>query len=183
MEMVILTCWQTQETVPLFIITATQALPTLRHTPGLLTNPFTTNPYPAYGDFHPTIGDVDGDGLLDVVVGNSDGNLLYYKNTGTTSNPVFTGKTSAANPFAGIDVGRYAEPALVDLDADGDLDIAISSLYGSNPAYFKNTGTKTAPIYVQQTGSANPLDNTGRVGKPTFGDVDKDGDLDLVTGN
>ena len=46
--------------------------------------------------------DIDGDGDLDAFAGNWDGTILYYKNTGTATAPVFTQQTGAANPMDGI---------------------------------------------------------------------------------
>ena len=45
--------------------------------------------------------------------------------------------------------------------------------------YFENTGTSTAPVFVQRTGSANPFDgiDVGGVSRPALGDVDNDGTL------
>jgi hypothetical protein len=60
-------------------------------------------------------------GDLDLVVGNSDGELNYMENIGTSTAPVFVQRTGSANPFDGIDVGGVSRPALGDVDNDGTL--------------------------------------------------------------
>ena len=60
-------------------------------------------------------------GDLDLVVGNSWGELNYIENTGTSTAPVFVLRTGSANPFDGVDVGDNSAPALGDLDGDGTL--------------------------------------------------------------
>ncbi|NYT27373.1 MAG: VCBS repeat-containing protein [Candidatus Thiodubiliella endoseptemdiera] len=45
------------------------------------------------GDYSaPTLADIDGDGDLDLVMGEVYGTLKYYQNTGTTSNPAYEAK-------------------------------------------------------------------------------------------
>ena len=70
----------------------------------------------------PSFADLDGDGDLDAVVGEVDGTLNYFENTGSASAPAFTARTGAANPFDGVDVGARSTPSFADLDGDGDLD-------------------------------------------------------------
>ena len=45
--------------------------------------------------------------------------------------------------------------------------------------YMENTGTATAPVFVQRTGSANPFDgiDVGSYSAPALGDFDNDGTL------
>ncbi|MCY7349811.1 MAG: FG-GAP-like repeat-containing protein, partial [Cytophagaceae bacterium] len=131
----------------------------------------------------PSLGDVDGDGDLDAVVGELDGNLNYFKNTGTATAPLFVAQTGSANPFNGVDVGFYSRPSLGDVDGDGDLDALVGENDGTLN-YFKNTGTATAPLFVEQTGSNNPFNgvNVGSHSTLSLGDVDGDGDLDALVG-
>jgi hypothetical protein len=68
----------------------------------------------------PGFGDLDKDGDIDVLVGNDDGSLTYFRNIGSASVPTFDNPLS--NPFGLQDVGRRSAPTLVDLDKDGDLD-------------------------------------------------------------
>lgn len=75
-------------------------------------------------------------------------------------------------------------PALVDIDADGDVDVFIGTEDGT-VAYFENIGTPTNPTFVERTGAANPLDGPIAVSgnaAPTFADMDNDGDFDLYVG-
>ena len=131
----------------------------------------------------PDVGDLDGDGDLDLVVGNGDGQLRYYQNTGSATAPVYAEQTGAANPFSGIDVGTHSTPSVGDLDGDGDLDLVVGDVAGIL-RYYQNAGSATAPAYVELTGAANPFNgiDIGFYGAPTLGDLDGDGDLDLVVG-
>jgi VCBS repeat-containing protein len=131
----------------------------------------------------PTLADIDGDGDFDAIVGEFNGMLKYYKNTGTVTNPVYTEQTDTANPFNSIDVESRSAPTLADIDGDGDFDAIVGEASGTLK-YYKNTGTVTNPVYTEQTGTANPFNSidVGSYSKPTFADIDGDGDKDLIVG-
>ena len=131
----------------------------------------------------PTFADIDGDGDQDLVVGEEDGVLNYYENTGTASSPTYTARTGTANPLNGIDVGRYSTPTFADIDGDGDQDLVVGEEDGVLN-YYENTGMASAPTYTERTGTANPWDgiDVGQYSSPTFADIDGDGDQDLVVG-
>ncbi|NYT28159.1 MAG: VCBS repeat-containing protein [Candidatus Thiodubiliella endoseptemdiera] len=131
----------------------------------------------------PILVDIDGDGDLDLVMGEGNGTLKYYQNTGTTSNPAYEAKTGGSNPFNGIDVGDFATPTLADIDGDGDLDLVVGERYGTLK-YYQNIGTTSNPAYEVKTGDSNPFDgiDVGIYSAPNLADIDGDGDLDLVVG-
>ena len=131
----------------------------------------------------PSFADLDGDGDLDAVIGAQDGTLHYFQNTGSATVPAFTEQTGAANPFNFVDVGTRSTPSFVDLDGDGDLDAVVGEEYGTLH-YFENTGSAVAPAFTELTGAANPFDgvDVGFNARPSFADLDGDGDLDAIVG-
>ena len=138
------------------------------------------------GNSTPTFVDIDGDGDLDAFVGEFYGTVKYFENTGSKTAPVMVERTGPANPLSGVDVGLdifNSTPTFADIDGDGDLDAFIGEYLGS-VQYFRNTGSKTAPVLVEQTGPANPLNgvDVGYYSAPTFADIDGDGDLDAFIG-
>jgi VCBS repeat-containing protein len=142
----------------------------------------TTNPFGLsdVGYFaKPTFADIDGDGDLDAFVGNSEGNAVFFRNTGTASAPNFTQTTT--NPFGLLDVGSNAAPTFADIDNDGDLDAFVGERFG-NTVFFRNTGTASAPTFTQTTTNPFGLSNIEFSADPTFADIDNDGDLDAFIG-
>ena len=124
----------------------------------------------------PALIDLDGDGDLDLVVGEAVGSLNAFTNTGTRDAPRFE---LATEDWMGIDVGRRAFPSFVDLDGDGDLDLVLGREQEGTVVY-RNVGTRAKPRFE--------LDETVRIpllpalATPRFVDLDGDGDLDLVSG-
>ena len=130
----------------------------------------------------PALADLDGDGDADLLVGEDLGTFRFFENTGSSIAPAFIARTSAANPLDGRDVGDEAKPAFADLDGDGDFDLLAGNLAG-DLIYFANTGDATTPLFAGA--AADPLGLSGITGgsaAPVFGDLDADGDLDLVVG-
>jgi VCBS repeat-containing protein len=101
---------------------------------------------------HPSFADIDGDGDLDAVVGEYQGTLLYFENTGSVTAPVFVQRTGQANPFDGFNVAFASSPTLGDLDGDGDLDVLVGEDVGPLN-YLRNTTVPAPSITITVTGS------------------------------
>ena len=130
-------------------------------------------------DASPTFVDLNGDDLLDAVIGAEHGSeLLYFENIGGE----FEQKFNTDNPFSGLVAGSYnLNPDFADLDNDADLDLYMSRVTFSGPSnasleYFDNS-SGVFTIGPQPIGS-----NYYDVYAPTFADYDGDGDLDLALG-
>jgi hypothetical protein len=123
----------------------------------------------------PALGDLDDDGDLDLLVGESSGTINWYRNDGTPKAPRFT---LVSDNMDEIDVGRRSAPALVDLDGDGDLDLVIGTESGTLQVY-RNTGSRKAPAF--QRDEAADLD-LPPYSAPAFGDLNGNGRTELIAG-
>jgi FG-GAP-like repeat/FG-GAP repeat len=129
--------------------------------------------------FHyaPTLGDLDADGDLDLLLGTWNQGVLVYRNAGSARDPRWQQDTTAT---IALTRGSNATPALVDIDADGDLDLFVGEASGELN-FYRNTGTAQAFRFEFVTDVYEAID-VGRRSHPAFYDFDDDGDFDLISG-
>jgi len=96
----------------------------------------------------PTFGDIDGDGLKDLIVGLENGTLAFMKNTSNLPNISFASPLTNFTDNNGtvINAGQYAAPQLFDLNNDGLLDLIIGKKTGEL-MYYRNIGTSSLPSF------------------------------------
>ncbi len=138
---------------------------------GAQTAYFAPDPYWESPEPHATrsvaLGDIDLDGDLDLVCGNSQqANTLFLNDDGTV------GITSSWFP-AGID--RTRNVALGDVDGDGYLDLICGNFGGANTLYLNQGGT-LGQVPADTLWTSNTAESVA------LGDLDNDGDLDIVFG-
>ncbi|MBL7827584.1 MAG: T9SS type A sorting domain-containing protein [Saprospiraceae bacterium] len=110
-------------------------------------------------EFSPAFGDIDGDGALDLVIGNSVGGFYCYRNQADAGEPMQLTRDFNVM-WAQMDVvGAVSTPILYDLDQDGLIDIVAGERTGY-VNYFKNNGTSTTPLFsaVPEIGKVGQVD-------------------------
>ncbi len=88
-------------------------------------------------------GDLDGDGLIDLIAGNNAGDLLFVKNVGEPTRPEFDNPVRVSVGGRPLDIKAgyrgsiqgpgeamwgYTCPTLCDWDGDGQLDVILNSI-------------------------------------------------------
>ena len=120
-------------------------------------------------------GDYDGDGDLDLLLGGRDTFIALYRNDGRRFVEV-TDRAGLSKVPSGYSLN------FVDFDNDGAIDVYVCLNGWSGPManrLFRNRGNGTFDDVSQRAGVADP--GSGFVS--LWGDLDNDGDLDLVVGN
>lgn len=150
----------------------------------------------------PALGDLTGDGTVEVLVGTNE---LIDGNKSPTYAIQHDGNLNPTGPFvkgwpvltAGIyaDVlpvvgkGTCSSPILADLDRDGMLEVATATItgYGTRqyPSLFRASGRRYS-VLGQRGADWGTYTNTEEpaglvtISTPAFGDLDQDGDIDIV---
>jgi hypothetical protein len=157
------------------------------------------NPVSSGGFNVPRFSDIDGDNDLDMFVGILGGavsltaniveNFYYYENLGSPTTPNFHLETTQY--LSSIDIGQNSIPALVDIDNDGDQDLFLANqedltspdASNSRLYFFENQGNSASPEFRLINTHFLNYDKRFDVNyAPAFGDIDDDGDFDLLMG-
>ena len=127
------------------------------------------------GSFDVALNDVDGDNDLDIVLANGNSGYLTHSNRLLLNDGRGFFVDSGSWP---PDFDRSSSLALADVDGDGDDDVVFGNSDSRNRLYLNEGGGRFSKASNQRLPATVAL--TSDV---AFGDIDGDGDPDLVTGN
>ncbi|MBK7096285.1 MAG: T9SS type A sorting domain-containing protein [Saprospiraceae bacterium] len=152
--------------------------------------------------------DADNDGKKDLIFAPNSfatnvkpypqnvNNIHFYKNTGYESNPKYELIETDFLAKSMIDLGGRVYPVFIDIDKDSLKDLIIGTgpvvdhdtILPSRMLFFRNSGTRTIPKFAL---ADDDFLNFSEISKnhelnyltPAFGDLDDDGDMDIIVGN
>lgn len=137
---------------------------------------------------YPCIVDWNGDGKKDLLVGDHDGFIYIYLNTGKDNAPVFDRGFRLKSESTKIDFLIYLNPQmnLADLDGDGKKDLILGSHLGT--VFYVPNIANDKILYkfdvkdYQKLQSKSGIIDVGKYAYPEVVDFDNDGKLDLIVG-
>lgn len=144
----------------------------------------------------PWFVDWDGDGVLDLLVGNIAGQVILVPNEGTRTEPAFSATRRIVVQAGGEAIrvgGGDAGPTVADWDGDGRWDLLVGAGDGS-VSWYRNVGEKDAPRFEAGRELLPPTKTSSvDLGSEPQGpgirtkvhalDWDGDGRLDLLAGD
>jgi len=136
-----------------------------------------------HGFSYINFADVDSDNDLDLFWGDIFNlNVYFFRNDGTPDSSDLTRITDDFLPFT---TTGFNHTVFADLDGDGDQDMLLGIAQVAdlnNLRYLRNEGTAQSPSFVEITQNYISQIDIGTDSHPTFGDLDNDGDQDMLVG-
>ncbi len=136
----------------------------------------------------PYFCDWDGDGLNDLLCGDGNGGVNFFKNIGTARAPALAPSVSVEAGGVPLNLGIRSVVRIYDWDRDGAKDLLGSS--NSGVYWCRNVGTDSAPVLLPPVALRAPVSGSGLVPINTgprmrleLVDWNDDGTLDLLVGN
>lgn len=142
--------------------------------------------------------DVNNDGKEEIIVsgyqennGENYNGVWLYENVSTGPAQEFVKQQEDFLQDEMIELGSGAYPAIIDIDGDGLKDLLVGNfgyfvstgIYDCRMAYYRNTGTANAPAFTMMADDYLTLSNLNLLNiAPTIGDLDDDGDEDMIIG-
>lgn len=135
----------------------------------------------------PYVHDWDEDGLNDLLCGDGNGNVRFFKNIGTAALPVYASDVLIRANEVAVDFGSRSAIRMLDWDGDGLKDLLGSA--SNNASWCRNVGTNAAPVLESPLRLQAPEQGIGLVNIDTgyrmrleVIDWNNDGVLDLLIG-
>jgi uncharacterized protein (DUF2141 family) len=125
----------------------------------------------------PALADIDGDGDLDLFMGEKEGNIDFYRKEATGPVPSWT---LASENYYAIKAGDFSQPAFTDIDGDSDLDLFVGKDDGQIE-FYRNVGSSHSASWMLVSDNYLSID-VGGYSSPAFVDIDADSDFDLFIG-
>tara|TARA_B100001741_G_scaffold313775_1_gene321894 strand:- start:2418 stop:4601 length:2184 start_codon:yes stop_codon:yes gene_type:complete len=111
---------------------------------GLGTIPLDTILNQSVKGIFPTLADLDNDGDVDLIVGDNNGKIHFFKNIANSGQDAEF-ELQNVN-FFNIDIGQHSTPFLFDMNGDNLFDLIIGQVDGTI-SYAENSGTLYEPIF------------------------------------
>lgn len=137
----------------------------------------------------PALADITGDGMQEIIVATNKGNVLVYRHDGELV------WNTDIGPAFGMSAGTQwvsASPAVADLDGDGKMEVVVGtgSIYPQicsqgGIIVLDHLGKPKAgwPFFTQDDGIPPEGCRDTVFATPALGDLDNDGDLEIVFGS
>jgi hypothetical protein len=136
----------------------------------------------------PYVHDWDQDGLPDLLCGNGDGYVFFFKNTNTAQAPIYAPGVKVQAGGFDLNLGIRSVVRVFDWDGDGRKDLVCSSDTGVY--WCRNTNNNALPMLQPKVALQVPVSGgtftplyTGSRMRLDLVDWNNDGVLDIVLGN
>lgn len=138
------------------------------------------------GQMMPAIGDINGDGIDDLIIGSNTKTIKVYYGENEDGNLSFIASSDIKVEGLENIEGNWLAPYIIDINNDGTNDLVVGTFHGYIAKFIGDGKIFKYDGYIEGTEKnykGNSYLKFGNNSIPTFGDINGDGKKDLIVGS